>query len=87
MKIICRTSKLCADSIMAVMREGPTMNIWDEEVPRKRATYELGTDLSTWSVAELEEYIAALAAERERVEATITAKKASQNAAQSVFKM
>jgi len=62
------------------------MNIWDDEAPRKRATFELGADLSTWSVAELEEYLAALAAERQRVETTIVAKKASQGAAQSVFK-
>jgi uncharacterized small protein (DUF1192 family) len=62
------------------------MNIWDEEAPRKRSGYELGADLSTLSVAELQEYLDHLATERQRVEAALSAKKASQNAAQSVFK-
>ena len=62
------------------------MSIWDDEAPRKRVAYELGADLSARSVEELEEYLAVLAAERERVEAALAAKKASQSAAHSVFK-
>ncbi len=61
--------------------------VWDEEAPpKKRAWPELGADLSALSVSELEDYLRALAAERQRVEAAITAKKASGSAAESVFK-
>lgn len=64
------------------------MSIWDDAEPRKkRAAYELGADLSTWSVGDLDEYLLALAAERERVEAAKAAKQASQSAANSVFKL
>ena len=62
------------------------MSIWDEEGPRKRAVYELGADLSAFSVGELEDYLAILAVERERVEAVIIKKKAQHTAADSVFK-
>ena len=52
--------------------------VWDDEAPPKRRSWpELGADLSALSVSELEDYLGALAAERQRVEATITAKKAS----------
>ncbi len=61
--------------------------VWDDEAPpKKRSRPELGADLSALSVSELEDYLGALAAERQRVEATITAKKASESAADSVFK-
>ena len=61
--------------------------VWDDEAPPKRRSWpELGADLSTLSVSELEDYLGALAAERQRVEATVTAKKASGSAADSVFK-
>lgn len=64
------------------------MSIWDDSEPRKKRTaYELGADLSTWSVGELDEYLEALAVERTRVEAAKAAKKASQSAANSVFKL
>ena len=60
---------------------------WDDEAqPKKRAAYELGADLSTLSVKELEDCLGVLAGERQRVEAALAAKKASQSAAQSVFK-
>jgi uncharacterized small protein (DUF1192 family) len=60
--------------------------IWDENAPKPRPAYELGRDLSAFSVEELQDCIAALMAERERVEAVLASKLASRNAAQSVFK-
>ena len=59
---------------------------WDEEAPKKRAAYEIGADLSAFSVGDLEAYIAVLDAERQRAEAMVASKKASRSAAQSVFK-
>jgi uncharacterized small protein (DUF1192 family) len=60
---------------------------WDDEAPpTKRVWPELGGDLSALSVSELEDYLSVLAAERQRVEAAIAAKKASGSAAESVFK-
>lgn len=59
---------------------------WDEEPVKKRKDYEIGADLSALSVNELEDYIAALDAERKRVEAMMASKRASRSAAQSVFK-
>jgi uncharacterized small protein (DUF1192 family) len=60
---------------------------WDDELPQKpRREITLGADLSTFSVEELTDYIARLTAERERVEAMLTQKKASRSAADSVFK-
>ena len=62
--------------------------VWDEELPQKKPRERvLGTDLSTYSVEELNEYLAALAAERERVEAVLAQKKASRQSAHSVFKI
>jgi uncharacterized small protein (DUF1192 family) len=62
--------------------------VWDEELPQKKPRDRvLGADLSTYSVEELNEYLAALAAERERVEAVLTQKKASRQSAHSVFKI
>lgn len=61
--------------------------VWDEDRPQqKRREATLGTDLSVFSVEELTDYLATLAAERERVEAALAKKKASQAAAHSVFK-
>jgi uncharacterized small protein (DUF1192 family) len=60
--------------------------IWDEDGPKQRPTYELGKDLSAFSVEELEDYIAILMSERERMEAMLASKKASRDVAQSVFK-
>ncbi len=59
---------------------------WDEELPKKKPAFELGADLSTFSVKDLEEYIAVLTAERQRVEAMIASKKSSRDSAHSVFK-
>jgi uncharacterized small protein (DUF1192 family) len=60
---------------------------WNDDLPqKKRREMALGVDLSPFSVEELNEYLAMLAAERERVEAALVQKQASRNAAQSVFK-
>jgi uncharacterized small protein (DUF1192 family) len=62
--------------------------VWDDDLPRKKPReHVLGADLSTFSIEELNEYLAALAAERERVEATLAKKRASQESAHSVFKL
>ncbi len=59
---------------------------FDEELPKKPPSHQLGAELSTFSIAELEDYAAALDAEKNRVEEMIRSKKVSRNAADSVFK-
>jgi uncharacterized small protein (DUF1192 family) len=60
---------------------------WDDDRPqKKRREITLGADLSTFSIEELTDYVALLAAERERVEAVLAQKRASKSAAHSVFK-
>lgn len=58
-----------------------------DEPRRQQAQAVLGGDLSTLSIAELEARIETLRAEIIRVEAAITAKKASATAANSVFRL
>jgi uncharacterized small protein (DUF1192 family) len=71
----------------ATPTKGAPPMIWDEELPqKKRREPALGADLSPFSVEELTDYLATLAAERERVEAALRQKQASQQAAHSVFK-
>ena len=60
---------------------------WEDARPKKKPAHELGADLTVLSVKELEEYIAVLVAERQRVETMLAAKKASQQAAHSAFKL
>ena len=59
---------------------------WDDARPKKKPAHELGADLTVLSVNELEDYLSVLAAERQRVETMLVAKKASQDRAHSVFK-
>ena len=59
---------------------------FDDELPKKPRTHEIGANLSTYSVYELEEYLHALEEEKARVAAMIERKNASRNAADSVFK-
>ncbi len=59
---------------------------WDDTPPKTLPDYTLGADLAKKSVEELEQYVAVLTVERARVEATLAAKKASQDAAHSIFK-
>jgi uncharacterized small protein (DUF1192 family) len=59
---------------------------WDEQAPRPVKAVVLGEDLRTLSVSELEERLAALAREAERVRAEMEAKKAHEAAAAAIFK-
>jgi uncharacterized small protein (DUF1192 family) len=58
----------------------------DDDKPRKKITHELGQDLSLLSVEDIEERIAALAAEIERLKADAAKKRASRDAANAFFK-
>lgn len=60
--------------------------MFDEDLPRKKPEGTFPRNLENMSVHELEEYIQALKAEIERVESDIAKKRASQEAASSIFK-
>ena len=62
------------------------MPIEDDDRPRKKVTHEMGQDLSLLSVEELHERIALLTSEVERLQAAVTKKRASKEAANSFFK-
>jgi uncharacterized small protein (DUF1192 family) len=62
------------------------MTIEDDDKPRKKITHEIGQELSLLSVEELNERIALLTSEIERLQAAVTKKRASKNAADSFFK-
>lgn len=58
----------------------------DDAAPRRKLAHEIGQDLSMLSVEELTERIGLLRAEIARLEAAVTAKQASRNAADKFFK-
>jgi uncharacterized small protein (DUF1192 family) len=62
------------------------MAIEDEDRPRKKITHEIGQDLSLLSVEELNERIALLNSEIDRLQQAVTKKRASKDAATSIFK-
>jgi uncharacterized small protein (DUF1192 family) len=62
------------------------MAIEDDDRPRKKVTHEIGQDLSLLSVEELNERIALLNSEIERLQTAATKKRASKEAADSFFK-
>ena len=62
------------------------MPIEDDDRPRKKISHEIGQDLSLLSVEELNERIALLRSEIERLEAASAKKRASKDAANSFFK-
>jgi len=62
------------------------MPIEEDDRPRKKVTHEIGQDLSLLSVEELTERIALLNSEIERLQVAMTKKRASKDAANSVFK-
>ena len=62
------------------------MAIEDDDRPRKKVSHEIGQDLSLLSVEELSERIALLTFEIERLQAAMTKKRASKDAANNVFK-
>jgi uncharacterized small protein (DUF1192 family) len=61
-------------------------SIEDDDKPRKKISHEIGQDLYLLSVEELNERIALLTSEIERLQAAATKKSASKEAANSVFK-
>ena len=58
----------------------------DDDRPRKKISHEIGQDLSLLSLEELNERIALLGAEIERLREASTKKRASKEAANSFFK-
>jgi len=58
----------------------------DDDRPKKKVSHEIGQDLSLLSVEELTERIALLSTEVERLQAAVTKKRASKEAANSFFK-
>ena len=62
------------------------MAIEDDDKPRKKVTHDIGQDLSLLSVEELTERIALLGFEIERLQTTLTKKRASRDAADRLFK-
>jgi uncharacterized small protein (DUF1192 family) len=62
------------------------MAIEDDDKPRRKVSHEIGQDLSLLSVEELSERVALLTSEIERLQAAITKKRASKDAASSFFK-
>jgi uncharacterized small protein (DUF1192 family) len=58
----------------------------DDDKPRKKVTHEIGQDLYLLSVEELNERIALLNSEIERLQQAAAKKRASKDAANSVFK-
>ena len=58
----------------------------DDERPRKKVTHEIGQDLALLSIGELNERIALLQEEIERLQAAATSKEASRSAADRFFK-
>lgn len=62
------------------------MAIEDDDRPRKKITHEIGQDLSLLSVEELNERIALLTSEIDRLQQAVTRKRASKDVANSIFK-
>ncbi|HUN99011.1 MAG TPA: DUF1192 domain-containing protein [Bradyrhizobium sp.] len=58
----------------------------DDDRPRKKVSHEIGQDLSLLSVEELNERIALLTSEIDRLREAATKKRASKEAANSFFK-
>ena len=58
----------------------------EDDRPRKKITHEIGQDLSLLSVEELNERIALLTTEAERLREVAAKKRASKDAASSFFK-
>jgi uncharacterized small protein (DUF1192 family) len=62
------------------------MAIEDDDKPRKKVSHEIGQDLSLLSLEELNERIALLTSEIERLQVAVTKKRASKDAANNFFK-
>ncbi len=59
----------------------------DDDMPVKKTVHEIGTALDKLSVDELEERIALLGGEIERLKLEVDRKRASRGAADSIFKL
>jgi len=62
------------------------MAIEDDDKPRRKISHEIGQELSLLSIEELQERVALLSAEIERLQAAVAKKRASKDAANSVFR-
>jgi uncharacterized small protein (DUF1192 family) len=62
------------------------MTIEDDDKPKRKISHEIGQDLSLLSVEELNERVALLSDEIQRLQAAVAKKRASKDAANSVFK-
>ena len=62
------------------------MSIFEEEQEKKPVTHEIGSDLSMISVDELESRVALLREEIKRLEAEMSSKHDSKDAAESLFR-
>jgi len=62
------------------------MSLFEDDGPKKKTSHEIGSDISLLSVDELKARIGLLKAEIERVEAEVTAKSSSRNAAEGLFR-
>jgi uncharacterized small protein (DUF1192 family) len=62
------------------------MAIEDDDKPRRKISHEIGQDLSLLSVEELDERVALLRGEIDRLQAAVAKKRASRDAADSIFK-
>ena len=58
----------------------------DEDLPKRKKPFEIGQDLSFLSAGELRETVNVLKQEIARIEAEMTSKSASRNAAEAFFK-
>lgn len=63
------------------------MPLIEDDRPVKKPAHELGQDVSLVSVGELEERIALLRGEIERLEREVAARRASRSAADAVFRL
>ena len=63
------------------------MAIEDDDRPKRKISHDIGQDLSLLSVEELAERIALMTSEIERLQAAMTKKRASKDAANSFFKL
>jgi uncharacterized small protein (DUF1192 family) len=79
-------NRLAGNSFEESSREDIAMASEDDDKPRKKVSHEIGQDLSLLSVEELTKRIALLNSEIERLQAAMTKKRASKDAANSFFK-
>jgi uncharacterized small protein (DUF1192 family) len=78
------TTTSAAGSLLA--KEGAMPAIDPDDLPKKKIVHEMGQDLSLLSVVELGERINLLKEEIARLEVEMARKRASQTAANAVFK-